>query len=133
MIDVVRDTEGVRQALEEIFEHDLVRSRIERDAEGANAATRERMLARLPQRTLSPGYYRYAEHLLRLDAERRAGIGFTPGSLAGYEADGLVSLDRARGDFERKHPACSACGVRQPNRFSVQCCGCGVEFRKRKR
>jgi len=132
MIDVVHDTEGVRMALEEIFEQDLVRSRIERESVGANEETRERMAFQIPPRTLSPGYYEFGLHLLRLDAEQKAGIGFTARDLAAFEVSGLLALARARSAFEGRHPACSACGARQLNRFGVECSGCGVKFRKRK-
>lgn len=132
MIDVVRDEEGVRQALEDLFEEDLARARIERQTENADPRTKERMLAQLPQRKLSPGYYRFAEHLLRLESEQRAGIGFAAGSLSGFEADGLLTLQRARGAFNFRHPPCSACGVHQPTRFGVECSRCGVKFRRRK-
>ena len=131
MIDVVRDLEGVRMALEAIFEEDFVRGRIELQAGGASAETRARMEWQIPQRTLSPGYYRYADHLFRLDAERRAGVGFASAELAAFEADGLVVLDRARHAFEHRHPSCGACGIRQENRFSPECCGCHVKFRRR--
>ena len=100
MIDVVNDAEGVRMALEEIFEQDYVRSRIDRESAGANAETRERMAFQVPPRTLSPGYYDFAQHLLRLEAQQKAGIGFSAVDLASFEASGLVALGRARGGFE---------------------------------
>ena len=119
-------------ALEAIFEEDFARARIDRQIAGANAATRERMEWQIPKRTLSPGYYRYAEHLFRLDAEHRAGVGFSANELAAFEASGLVELERARNAFEHRHPACSACGLRQENRFGRECSGCGAKFRVRK-
>ena len=131
VIDVCRDSEGVRMALEEIFEEDYVRSRIDREFAIANAETRQRLEWQMPARTLSPGYYRFALHLLHLDSERKVGIGFSAGELAAFEADGLVALDRAHCAFEFRHPPCSACGGRQENRFSLQCCHCGVKFRKK--
>lgn len=129
MIDVVRDQEGVRLALEEIFEEDFVRARIDRNSAGASPETKERMRRQIPRRTLSPGYYAFAEHLLVLDEERQAGVAF---SLAGFEARGMVALQRARGEFERRHPPCSACGTRQENRFGMECSGCGTKFRRKK-
>jgi hypothetical protein len=132
MIDVVHDTEGVRMALEEIFEQDFVRSRIERESAGANEETRERMSFQIPPRTLSPGYYEFGQHLLRLDAEQKAGVGFTAGDLAAFEVSGLLALAHARSAFEDRHPACNTCGTRQLNRFAVECSSCGVKFRKRK-
>lgn len=119
-------------ALEAIFEEDFVRARIER-VSGATAESRARLAAQLPRRLLSPGYYRWAEHLFRLDAERRAGVGFSAGELAAVEVAGLVELDRARTTFENAHPACSACGLRQENRFGRECPGCGAKFRRKKK
>lgn len=133
MIDVVRDAEGVRQALEELFEEDFVRARIDRESVNAKPETKERMRWQIPQRTLSPGYYTFAEYLLSLDSQRRAGIVFMASDLAAFEVRGLVALDRARGEFEHRHPACSACGVQQENRFSFECSGCGVKFRRKGR
>ncbi len=133
MIDVVRDSEGVRRALEEIFEEDFARSRIDRQLadSGAAAATRARLEATVPPRTLSPGYYEFALHLLRLDQEREAGIVFS--ALAAFEAGGLVELGRARAAFRQKHPPCSACGAHQASRFGSSCDACGAEFRRKKR
>ena len=132
MIDVVHDAEGVRMALEEIFEEDFVRSRIERESAGANEETRERMAFQIPPRTLSPGYYEFSRHLLRIEEEQKAGVGFTAGELAAFEIQGLVALGRARSAFEGRHPACTTCGTRQQNRFAFKCQGCGVKFRQGK-
>lgn len=129
MIDVARDAEGVRMALEALFEEEFVRARIER--EGRDEATRERMECQVPGRELSPGYYRWGEHLLRLDAERQAGVALDAGRLSALECDGMVALERARGKFRYDHPACSGCGTQQESRFSPKCGGCGVEFRKK--
>lgn len=132
MIDVARDTEGIRMALEEIFEEDFVRARVERESEGASPETRERMLRQIPRRKLSPGYYVFAQHLLALDGERRAGITFRPCDLTHFEAAGFVAVVQARGGFEHRHPACTGCGARQENRFSMECVGCGAKFRRKK-
>jgi hypothetical protein len=131
-IDVWKDPEGVRTALEEIFESDFVRSFLDREAGGANEETRARMERQIPKRTLAWGYYRFGAHLLQLDSMRRAGIGFAVNDLAACEVSGLVSLDRARSAFQGRHPACSACGVRQQNRFGVECPGCGAKFQRKK-
>jgi len=74
IIDVWKDAEGVRMALEEIFEGNFARSRIR--SEGANDETRNRMELRIPPRTLAWGYYRFGEHLLHLEALQQAGIAF---------------------------------------------------------
>jgi hypothetical protein len=131
-IDVWKDTEGVRMALEEIFEEDFARGRIHREMAQADEETAARMESRLPKRALAWGYYRYAEHLLRIDAQRRAGIAYSLADLAAVEAEGLVALDRARGAFESRHPSCSACGVRQQNRFTPECHACGAKFMRKK-
>jgi hypothetical protein len=132
VIDVFNDAEGVRMALEEIFEQDFVRARIQIQSAGANAQTKERMLSQIPTRTLSPGYYAFALHLLQLEAEGAAGVGFDAARMPAYEARGLVALRRARDAFASRHPACSACKTRQQNRFSVKCDSCGVKFQKKK-
>jgi hypothetical protein len=132
MIDVVQDAEGVRMALEEIFEEDFVRSRIDHESAGADEQTRERMSFQIPPRTLSPGYYEFGLHLLRLEDEQKAGVGFAAKDLAAFEVRGLLALGRAHSAFEGRHPACSACGTRQQNRFGKECSRCGVKFRKRK-
>lgn len=131
MIDVVKDAEGVRMALEEIFEEDYVRSRISRELEAASEQTRERLASQVPPRTLSPGYYEFAGHLLWLESERNAGVGFSAGALAAYEVRGLVALGNARSAFDGRHPKCSSCGARQQNRFSTECLNCGVNFRRK--
>ena len=131
MINVVYDAEGVRMALEEIFEEDYARARITRDSQSAGEETRIRLANQIPPPTLSPGYYDFASHLLFLDEEHKAGVELTARNLMSYEARGLVVLGRARAAFESRHPACGSCGVRQQNRFSVECSGCGVKFRRK--
>jgi hypothetical protein len=131
-IDVWRDPEGVRMALEEMFEQDYARAQTRREAAGANEETKARMEARLPARTMAWGYYRFADHLFHLDAQRRAGLACHTRDLAAFEAEGLLALDRARTAFEGRHPACSACGQRQLNRFGVECPGCGAKFQRKK-
>jgi hypothetical protein len=131
VIDVVRDTEGVRMALEEIFEEDYARSHITREIDGASDETLQRMEARMPVRTLSPGYYAYGGHLLRLEQLQKAGIEFRAGELPGFECDGLLALGRARAGFEQKHPPCGACGAHLQNRFTVKCHACGTTFKPR--
>jgi hypothetical protein len=117
-------------ALEEIFEGNFARSRIR--SEGANDETRNRMELRIPPRTLAWGYYRFGEHLLHLEALQQAGIAFGTRDLAAFEAEGLLALRRARSAFESHHPACSACGQRQQNRFGRECPACGSKFQRKK-
>lgn len=130
MIDVVRDLEGVRMAIEEILEQGYVRSRVAQEIDGADEATRARMEDRIPPRTLSPGYYVFAEHLLEIEARRAAGASYALADLAGFEWDGLDVAGRARNAFKGRHPACSACGANQQNRFPVKCHACGADFRR---
>ena len=129
-IDVVRDTEGIRMALAEIFEQDLDRARVMRSMENARPDTRDRLLASVVPLTLSPGYHRVAGHLLELEAEREAGLPLS--GLAAWEGAGLMVLRQARTAHEIKHPACGACGIRQANRYQPQCESCGVKFRGKK-
>jgi hypothetical protein len=131
--DVARDMEGVRHALEEIFEEDFVRAHIDRESQGAAPETRLRMERQIPRRTLSPGYYRWAEHLLFLDSIRKAGILLGAGDLTANEVQGLVALDRARVQFGYKRPTCPGCGMHQENRFGIECRGCGFKFQRKKR
>lgn len=131
MIDVWHDSEGVRMALEEIFEEDFVRSTIHSEGSGASPETLARMERRVPVRTLAWGYYRFAEYLLHLDALKRAGIALAERDLKGFEAEGILALDRARKAFEGGHPACSSCGTRQQNRFGRECSGCGIKFQRK--
>jgi hypothetical protein len=130
MIDVSNDAEGVRMALEEIFESDFARSLMR--GEGANDETLARMERRVPPRTLAWGYYRWGEHLLHLEALQKAGIALALKDLAACESEGLLTLSRARAAFEARHPACSGCGQRQPNRFGGECIGCASKFQRRK-
>jgi hypothetical protein len=133
LIDVVRDTEGLRMAFAEILEQDFDRARISRSAESASESTRERLLASVTPLMLSPGYHQFAYHLMQLEAQQKVGVAFNPLQVAAYEAAGLLCLSQARASFEGKHPPCGACGARQDNRFSPECHGCGAKFTRRKK
>ena len=128
MIDTAHDAVGVRTALEEIFEEEYVRSRIASEMAGANDQTRARMMAMVPVRTLSPGYYDWAQHLLRIDSMTKAGIVLQLGDVAVVEMIGLMAVQRARSIFEGNHPACPACKALQTNRFTTECHACGTKF-----
>jgi hypothetical protein len=132
VIDVWKDPEGVALALEEIFEIDFARALIRSQSAGASAETVERMERQVKPRSLAWGYYCFADYLLHLDALRQAGVAFAVRDLALCEAEGFIALHRARSAFEGKHPACSACGLRQQNRFGAVCPGCGAKFRRKK-
>jgi hypothetical protein len=132
VIDVWKDAEGVRIALEEIFEEDYVRSRVNREQTGASEETRERLASQVPPRTLSPGYYVFASHLLCLEEEKEVGVGFSSGELTCHEVRGLVALSRARLAFKSRHPPCGTCGAHQQNRFGTECVSCGIKFQRKK-
>jgi hypothetical protein len=133
LIDVVRDTEGLRMAFAEIFEQDFDRARISRSAESASDVTRERLLGTVSPLTLSPGYHQFAYHLMFLESQHKAGVALNTATMAAYEAAGLLCLSQARAVFEGKHPPCSACGARQDNRFAPECHACGAKFTRRKK
>ncbi len=118
-------------AFEELFEEDLARRRVRRTAAGAGAETLARLERTLPQRTLSPGYYRWAYHLLSLDSERDAGVALDPARLAACEVAGLLSLAEARRAFRGRHPECTACGAQQDTTFAAECWRCGCKFRRK--
>jgi hypothetical protein len=133
VIDVARDTEGLKMAFAEIFEQDFDRARIAHSAESATEETRERLLASIAPLKLSPGYHRFAYHLMQLESMQSAGVVFHAGELLQVEGAGLVCLKQARSAFSYKHPPCSACGTLQDNRFGTQCVSCGVKFQRRKK
>ncbi len=129
MIDVVRDTEGLRLAITEILEQSFDQARILRSMETASAETRNRLLASVPPLTLSPGYHAAAHHLMQLEAEGEAGLPLA--GLARWEGDGLLVLKQARSAHHVRHPSCTTCGARQDTRFQPKCVACGVEFRRK--
>jgi hypothetical protein len=131
VIDVWKDMEGARLALEEIFEEDFLRAHLVRQMEHASPETRERIGAQVPPRKLAWGYYRFADYLLELDVQRTAGVGVAERDLLAFEVKGLVALDRARKAFEGRHPACNLCNRRQVNRFGAECSGCGAKFQRK--
>jgi len=130
VIDVVRDTEGIRLACIEIFEQEFQTGMIQRSLEGANEQTRERLMRSVPPLTISPGYERAARHLMGLDSQREAGLPMT--GLANWEGNGLVALFEARLAHHAKHPECSRCKVRLVSRFVPECPNCGAKFTRKK-
>ena len=125
LIDVARDLEGVRIAVEELLEESfrryLLGSVVDRMADDDGV----RMLGSLPARTLSPGYYKWAGYLLDLEELRECEIPI--GDLQAIEIQGLVHLRRARHAFNVLHPCCS-CGQRLESRWVPGCDGCGAKF-----
>lgn len=128
MIQVERDTEGLHTALVGLFEEAFQQSAIEEASRAADKEQRQRMLDGIPARQLSPGYYVRAEYILDLGRAIETGITYSAEILTREDVRGLQMLERARNEFEREHPACGGCGVRQDNRFSLRCRGCGVKF-----
>jgi hypothetical protein len=109
-----------------------MRSAFQRESGGANEVTRARMARLVPPRKLAWGYYKWAEHLLHLEMQRKAGIVFRACDLAASEIAGIVALDQARAAFGGRHPACSGCGTRLANKFAPECPGCGAKFARKK-
>jgi hypothetical protein len=130
VIDVVRDTEGIRLAALQILEEGFQRGRVERTALQATEETRARLVASVARPTMAAGYLRWCDHLWGLESQRE--IGLSLDGITSYEMLGLISIAQGRREFEGKHPECSACKMRQPSRFQAQCDGCGAKFRRKK-
>jgi hypothetical protein len=126
-IDVTRDMEGLQTALGEVLEQDFAFSRVRRVFDHSEGMDREHVLRSLPERTLSPGYYKWAEYIVWL--EERLNAGMPVQRMDNCEVEGLVALERARKRWGYDHPTC-ACGAHQESRFSQKCHSCGLEFRK---
>jgi hypothetical protein len=128
MFPVGRDADGLKQALRELMEEGFAYHRIAGRVDGADDEQRMRAMG-LPERTLTPGYYKLGEYLLwlaqRLDVKVPA-----PAKLLALEGDGLAILAEARAEFEHEHPVCGACGERQDGRLVLGCHACGIEFKR---
>jgi hypothetical protein len=131
VIVVARDTEGLRIVLEQMLEreHDLLR--LAPKLEGKTEAQKEFFLAQATKVTLSPGYERWAAHLMWLEQLHNVGVPY--GQLLAVEVSGLSVLHQARNVHRGKHPNCGACGMPQDNRFQMECMDCGTKFRRRSR
>jgi tRNA(Ile2) C34 agmatinyltransferase TiaS len=46
------------------------------------------------------------------------------------EAEGLRAIEDALHEYDRAHPGCPRCGVRQYSATSILCRKCGLNFRK---
>jgi hypothetical protein len=128
VIHVERDLEGVQEAIVALFEESFQRSSIKDAMTHADADTRERMLAELTERQLSPGYYTRASYLLDLGSAIESGVPYSAMELTRDDVRGLAAVARARNAFYQEHPSCSACGERQDNRFAPACRKCGAKF-----
>lgn len=130
MIVVARDTEGLRLVLAEIFERDHDLFRLSPELEGKSAEHTARLFARMARVTLSPGYERWARHLIYLEGLHELRIPL--GELLAVEVAGLQVVAEARLRHRQKHPQCHACGLPQDNRFQTSCLDCGVKYAKKK-
>ena len=79
-------------------------------------------------RKLAVGYYTFAGHIFRLDAEREAGLALDPHTLASFEGVALRILVDCRNAHRAKHPPCGRCGAQQDNKHHPKCTNCGAEF-----
>jgi hypothetical protein len=122
--DVTRDPQGISVALAELLEESFCRSRVACDF--ADEGTAQRIDSSMPQRTLSPGYYKVASFLFWLE-ERVKARTITAGFLA-FEMEGVAQVTAARGEFATKHPKCNACGAAQDSRFAAECHACHAKF-----
>lgn len=129
-IRVELDEVGLKTAFSELLEEVFQRGKIERLR--AKSAGRDAQIAALAKsRSLGAGYYRFATHILSLDAERNAGIELKPESLAFFEGAALRLLMQARNEHRNRHPECSKCGVAQESRFHPQCTNCDAKFARK--
>jgi hypothetical protein len=128
MIVVARDMEGLRLVLAEMLEREHELFRLGPQLQDKSDEHRERVLRSVTKITLSPGYERWARHLMLL--ERIHKLGLPLGQLLAVEVEGMRTLDAARTAHRNKHPTCYACGMAQENRFQIECLDCGVKFRR---
>ena len=126
--ELVRDGDAVKQALICLFEESLAWHRLKPTLESTDEADRELQLQSLPERKLSPGFYRLAEYLMWLGARMQATA--LRLDLLSFEAEGLCILSQARSEFESNHPPCGRCGEMQDSRMSLMCWCCGQEFKR---
>lgn len=122
MIQVARDFEGLRVAALELMEEEFQgddRDRLVRRAQDG-ATNREAMLAQsAPSRTLSDGYYLRANYLFWLRS-----LELPKASLNAAEESGLRAVAVAFSEFEKSHPGCPHCGMRN-EKARITCKSCG--------
>jgi hypothetical protein len=131
MIDVARDIPGLRIAFLEVMEEAAAEPRRQKTlALAQQASNRARLVESLsPARTLSQGYYSRAEYLFWLRQVLDLGAEIPASELRADELSGLMALEQARGEFERTHVGCPACGA--ANKRGAFRCGCGEELKAR--
>jgi hypothetical protein len=135
MIRVARDTAGLRLVLEQMLErgHDL--AGLAPQLEGKSDEHKARLMGTVTKVTLSPGYQRWAEHLMLLDRMQKLGMPLHElgGGLLATEVSGLQVLAEERNKHRFRHPPCYACGVPCDNRFQRECVECGAKFQRKGR
>ena len=117
MFQPARDREGVALVLDEIFEREYELFRLTPRLEGKPKDFVARQLADVVQVTLSPGYERWARHLLLLD--RHHELRLPLGELLAVEVQGLMEVASARLRQKIKHPLALRVGC--PNRTASRC------------
>jgi len=114
----------LQQALVFLLEEQLERKEAERSLDRVRGAKNAGRVRQATQRTLSEGYYLWAEYLFWLAEAMRAGAAF---QLEARELDGVKLVQSARLQFEREHPACRKCG--SPNKeFALLCWNCNARL-----
>ena len=129
VIPVARDTEGLRLVLGQMLERDHDLLRLTPQLKGKSDAEQARRLASVAKVMLSPGYERWARHVMLL--ERMQKLGLPLGDLLLVEVNGLQVLSEARLQHRYEHPTCFACGMPQANRYQPMCLDCGVKFNRK--
>ena len=131
---VTQDINAVREAAVELMKESLKEGDIERQIENVllHGGAEESTLAKLmPVRTVADGFYNFATYLMWLRGMMDSGVEIV---LTADEAEGLCAIEAARQEFERDHPACPQCGLRQYSRFAMSCrsSACGAKFEKKR-
>jgi hypothetical protein len=126
---VHQDMESVRQAALELMVESLKREDTERQIGNLHAqeAGPEMLMKVAPALTLAHGFYEYASYLMWLRGMIEADVELP---IYADEAEGLVAIQAARQEFERSHPGCPQCGVRQYSTTPILCRKCGMNFKK---
>jgi hypothetical protein len=130
---VSEDTASVRQACIELFEESLHEDDTNRALENlvAQEADPETLKKALPVRTLVNAFYEYAAYLMWLRGMLSSDVEL---EILADEAEGLRTLEAARQEFERAHPACPQCRFRQYSTAPMTCRNraCRMDFRKKR-
>lgn len=129
VIQVERDGEGLQMALLWLLEEALVRGRIAKAVAASSDHEVERLEAEIPDRELSPGYFKRAGYLLDLSTQLELGIPIDPASITPSDVVGIRAVRSARAEFEREHPGCPRCGERQDNNVMRVCWACNYKLR----